>query len=240
MAGVPAFSINPQTMGASGFAVIGAVVNPQTIASLSRHLEGLRESDAVRRKAGGLFGIRDLLNVVPAVRNVAEVDSIKTLVKATIGNSAKLVRGLFFDKSAAVNWKVSWHQDLTIAVRERRDVPGFGKWTIKAGTPHVQPPATVLERMVAIRIHLDDTDQFNGALKVIPGSHLFGRLSQNQIQEMIAEARTVICDVASGGVVVMRPLLLHSSSAGSKPGHRRVIHLEFAAVELPGGLEWAT
>ena len=72
------------------------------------------------------------------------------------------MRGLYFDKLPEANWKVPWHQDLSIAVRARLDVEGFGPWTEKAGVLHAQAPAAVLERMLAVRVHLDDCGRENG------------------------------------------------------------------------------
>lgn len=154
-----------------------------------------------------------------------------------VGADALLVRSLFFDKIAAANWNVPWHQDRTITVRSRIETAGFGPWTIKAGMPHVQPPDSVLEEMISLRIHLDDTDESSGALKVIPGSHRFGRLSPVRVKEL-TESPGIPCVAPRGSVLVMRPLLLHSSSSCAKPTHRRVVHLEFAGTVLPGGLEW--
>ena len=137
------------------------------------------------------------------------------------------------------NWKVPWHQDLTIEVRKKLDVSGFGPWSTKAGVVHVQPPASTLENMLAVRIHLDDCDESNGPLRVIPGSHRLGRLTSEQILRIAAQP-AVRCTVPAGGVMLMRPLLVHASSACRDPRHRRVIHLEFAAGALPAGLEWHT
>jgi ectoine hydroxylase-related dioxygenase (phytanoyl-CoA dioxygenase family) len=163
---------------------------------------------------------------------------VVNIARAFVGDGAKLVRSLFFDKIAEANWKVAWHQDRTIAVRRRIEADGFGPWTIKAGVPHVQPPDSVLENMIALRIHLDDTNELNGALRVIAGSHRMGRLSQTLIQEL-KERPAAICVASRGSILVMRPLLLHSSSACSEPTHRRVIHFEFAGSGLPGGLDWS-
>ena len=130
-----------------------------------------------------------------------------------------------------------WHQDLSIAVKERKDVLGFGAWSTKAGIVHVQPSASVLERLLTIRIHLDDCDESNAPVRVIPGSHLQGRMSTEQIHQ-ISTAPALSCIVAAGRVLLMRPLLLHATSASQSPLHRRVIHIEFASCPLPGGLEW--
>jgi ectoine hydroxylase-related dioxygenase (phytanoyl-CoA dioxygenase family) len=128
-------------------------------------------------------------------------------------------------------------QDLTIVVRERREVPGFGPWTIKAGINHVQPPADILNHILGIRLHLDESGPDNGPLRVVPGSHKQGRLSAEKVAEW-QKANSVVCTVPRGGALLMRPLLLHASSACVAPKPRRVIHLEFAAGPLPGGLEW--
>ena len=95
------------------------------------------------------------------------------------------VRALLFDKPPEANWKVPWHQDLSIAVRHKRDITGFGPWSNKAGVLHVQPRVNVLESMLTVRIHLDDCGKQNGALRVIPGSHTRGRLTDTEIRKAI-------------------------------------------------------
>ena len=136
------------------------------------------------------------------------------------------------------NWKVAWHQDLTIAVEKRIDLEGFGPWTKKAGVTHVQPPVAVLEGMLALRVHLDDCHIGNGALRVMSGSHKRGRLSHEAISACTKMEMPTVCEVPRGGVLLMKPLLLHSSSASAKPLPRRVIHFEFSSSELPEGLSW--
>jgi ectoine hydroxylase-related dioxygenase (phytanoyl-CoA dioxygenase family) len=158
-------------------------------------------------------------------------------MEAILGPECLAVRGIFFNKTRSSNWKVVWHQDVTIAVREHKDVDGFGPWTMKAGVLHVQPPPEVLSGILAIRLHLDESRNENGPLRVIAGSHRVGRLSPEQIERWGKE-NSVICTVPKGGALVMRPLLLHASSSCSIPKSRRVIHLEFAATELARGLYW--
>ncbi len=43
----------------------------------------------------------------------------------------KLVRAIYFDKTSEANWSVAWHQDKTIAVKEKVNIPGFEPWSIK-------------------------------------------------------------------------------------------------------------
>ena len=173
------------------------------------------------------------------MKQLAESAPLIDLAQSLLGPNARPVKGILFDKTSAANWKVPWHQDLTIAVTERREVDGFGPWTEKAGLPHVQPSLAVLKELLAFRIHLDDCGEDNGALKVLPRTHCFGRLSSNkQISDLRREIQEVTCSAKAGDVLLMRPLLLHSSAPATQPSRRRVIHLEYSADDLPGSLEW--
>jgi ectoine hydroxylase-related dioxygenase (phytanoyl-CoA dioxygenase family) len=159
------------------------------------------------------------------------------MAEAVLGKHCFAVKGTFFNKTLESNWKVAWHQDLTIMVRKRKEVAGFGPWTVKEGIVHVQPTTEVLSGILAIRLHLDESGPDNGPLRVLPGSHKQGRLSAEKVAGW-QKAKSVAGTVPCGGALLMRPLLLHASSAGFVPKPRRVIHLEFTADELPDGLEW--
>jgi ectoine hydroxylase-related dioxygenase (phytanoyl-CoA dioxygenase family) len=207
-----------------GFAAIRPCVDKETLKGL-----GSKLSD-------NSYAMRNLL-AMPIVRELARSPAVRTLAEAVLGKNCFGIKGTLFNKTRESNWKVVWHQDLTIMVRERKEIRGFGRWTVKSGIAHVQPPADVMSRILALRLHLDESGEENGPLRVIPGSHKQGRLSPKEIAEWRKKG-SVTCTVPRGGVLVMRPLLLHASSACVVPKSRRVIHLEFAAVELPDGLEW--
>ncbi len=183
-------------------------------------------------------GLRNLLRDCPSVTNWASAPRLKMLIRSHLPDEPFAVRALFFDKTQQANWRVAWHQDLTIAVTRRIDVDGFGPWSMKSGVPHVQAPATMLAQMVTVRLHLDDCDESNGALKVIPKSHRDGKLSSNAIVAWRESSSVVTCTVKRGGVLLMRPLLLHASSSAVRAAHRRVVHVEYAGANLPGGLRW--
>jgi len=215
-----------------GYCVIEGVLGSDEVARLL----ALVESDLA--KPDGRGGVRNLLNF-RAMRGLAESAAVREVVDVALGPGAQPVRGILFDKTGAANWKVPWHQDVTIAVAKRVETEGYGPWSRKDGVTHVQPPASVLEQMVSVRIHLDDCPEKNGALKVVPGSHTMGKIQERRIPEVVAQGTVTVCEAMAGGALVMRPLLVHSSSAASKPGHRRVIHFDFATGELAGGLIWA-
>jgi ectoine hydroxylase-related dioxygenase (phytanoyl-CoA dioxygenase family) len=163
---------------------------------------------------------------------------VREIVKAVLGDGAVVVRATLFDKTPGANWKVPWHQDLTIAVDGRVERDGYGPWSVKNGVTHVQPPSEVLERMVTVRVHLDPCPVTNGALRVMPGTHGLGRVDQNDVSGYVDESGVVVCAAGAGDALVMRPLLLHASSASTAPGHRRVLHFDYAVGGLGDGVEW--
>lgn len=225
------------TIERDGFALLPPILDEATLAELTRAIEHQSTLDAVPNRRGQ-FAMRHLLERVPKVREIAQSPAIRDLMRALLGDDARVVRGLLFDKTPQANWKVPWHQDLTIAVREKREIEGFGPWSLKDDVVHVQPPVKVLSRMLTLRLHLDDCDESNGALRVLPGSHRVGKLSAGQIADWRERTNEVLCSCKRGEVLLMQPLLLHASSAGTSPHHRRVVHLEGSADELPPQLEW--
>jgi ectoine hydroxylase-related dioxygenase (phytanoyl-CoA dioxygenase family) len=211
------------------------VITPQKAHALIETIDSMHHGPSRRERDGRTDALRNL-RALPAVREFSESSSVRDLVEPVLGPAARVVRGLLFDKMPGANWKVAWHQDRSICVAERIEVPGYGPWSTKAGVVHVQPPTAVLENMLTLRLSLDACGPDNGPLRVLPGSHAHGLLSEQQIVALRAQGQPVACTLAAGGALLMRPLLLHSSSAAMSPNHRRDIHLEFAAGELAGGL----
>jgi ectoine hydroxylase-related dioxygenase (phytanoyl-CoA dioxygenase family) len=220
-----------EQLAVEGWASTPPLFSDSMLDALIDDLSSVLESGASRG------GTRHLLDI-PAVQELADSEPVRAIAESALGKDCFAVRGILFDKTPTANWKVTWHQDLTIAVSERRELQGFGPWSVKEDVPHVQPPVAILERMVAVRIHLDECGPENGPVRVIPGSHKFGRMSGAAIDVWKEEHTAIDCTVPRGGILAFFPLLLHSSSPSILPKHRRVIHLEFAAADLPGGLEW--
>ena len=231
-------SIIDRQLAQAGYAVVPALLTAGAVARLAAAIEGAQPDPGLREKNSRVYAMRNLLSLVPEVRELAASAAIRALVAPVVGPSARVARGLLFDKAPGANWKVAWHQDLSIAVRRRVDVDGYGPWSVKAGVTHVQPPVEVLRGMLTVRLSLDDCGPDNGPLNVLPGSHSAGVLSPAQVAQWRQAVPPVGCHVPAGGALLMRPLLLHASSEAASPGHRRVVHLEYAAGDLPGGLEW--
>lgn len=187
----------------------------------------------------GRGGVRGLL-AHPTVIRVILHEQFGEYLWSVIGRELVAVKATLFDKTMETNWRGEWHQDRVIAVRERLDVHGYGPWSVKLGVPHVEPPSSVLEQMIAVRIYLDECGPENGPLRVLSGSHLLGKLTQDAIQRRVDREKPVELHVAKGAVVLMRPLLLHASAAARVPSHRRVLHIEFAPAEAISPLQWHT
>ena len=222
-----------QQVEAGGFYIIPALISSQEVEEL---LSALDCADVMVTRSRG---VRNLASKVPAIVDLAASSPIRQLVDAVLGSEAALVRSILFDKLDGLNWSLPWHQDVTIAVQRRIDVVGYGPWSVKEGVHSVQPPKQVLERMISVRVHLDDCGVENGALQVIAGSHQAGKLSAEARDRLATIESPVICSTSAGGGLVMRPLLLHSSGASRHSSHRRVVHLDFAAEPLTGGLDWS-
>ena len=219
-----------------GYAIQENILSETEIDELIDSVERRQDGEGLLRQ-GRIFAVRNLLDL-PESRALATATTVLELARAIVGDQAFAVRGILFDKIPEANWKVPWHQDVTVAVKEKKEIEGFGPWSTKAGILHVQPPASVLERMISIRLHLDDCTESNGALHIIPGSHRSGRIAESEIPSILAKSQAHVCAVQRGGALLMRPLLLHASSASQTPAHRRVVHLDFAGEQLPSPLKW--
>lgn len=163
---------------------------------------------------------------------------IGAVAATVLGTSSRPVRAILFNKSLETNWSLAWHQDRTICVKERRKAPGFGPWTVKSGMIHVAPPFDLLTRMVTLRVHLDDVPSTNAPLLVALGSHTRGPIALRDVHSIVASCGTATCIAETGDIWLYATPIIHASEAASKPASRRVLQVDFAAEELPYGLEW--
>lgn len=220
-----------------GFTVVENIYSEEEIGQISDLINQADSSNETFRKSSDLFAIRQFLKQVPETHRLIFNDALQALINSLFGGEYFVVKSIYFDKPEQSNWFVAYHQDLTISVDNKIAVDGFGPWTKKQNQYAVQPPLSILESNFTIRIHLDETDEQNGALKVIDGSHSKGIYRPEHI-DWTMEKET-ICNVPRGGVMIMKPLLLHSSGRTTNSKKRRVIHIEFSNTELPEGLNWS-
>lgn len=212
----------------AGFAAVAGVLGFDACADVATALDGV---------SSGRADSRNLLDV-PTCQRLAAMFKAHAQVGSLLPQEAVAVQCTLFDKSESNNWLVALHQDLSIPVQEgvaHRDCSG---WSEKEGVPYVQPPVAVLESLVAVRAHLDDCGPANGPLRVVPGSHRHGRLPTEAARALREQRGAFECTARRGDVLVMRPLLLHSSSKAQAPARRRVLHFLFGPRQLPCGLKW--
>ncbi|KMQ67942.1 phytanoyl-CoA dioxygenase [Chryseobacterium sp. FH2] len=220
-----------------GFTVINNIFSNEEIEKISETIQNIDTSKDTFRKSEDLFAIRQFLKEIPEIKDLILNDNIKTIVKEIFGDNYFVVKSIYFDKPEKSNWYVAYHQDLTISVDKKIELINFGPWTTKQNQFAVQPPLDILENVYTIRIHLDDTDKNNGALKVIPKSHSKGIYRPETIDWNVETEE--ICHVEKGGIMIMKPLLLHGSNRTTNGMKRRVIHIEFSDIELPEKLKWS-
>lgn len=233
---MPSFHYHKNKVKEDGFTIINDVFTNEQAENLISIIEQATHANSNFRKENDLFAIRNLLGEIPEIQPYLWTERLNEVIDNVFGSDYFLVKAIYFNKPPLSNWLVTWHQDTKISVDTQVETDGFGQWTLKQGLPSVQPSLDVLENIYTIRLHLDDCDETNGALKVIPTTHKLGVLKDKDIQEM--DKTSEICPVSKGGLMIMRPLLVHSSSKSTSARHRRVIHLEFSSKQLPNGLKW--
>lgn len=221
----------------NGFTVIDSVFTDDEIKKIIEVIQNADTSAENFRKSDDLFAVRQFLKEVPEIKSLVFNGNVKAIIRELFGEKYFVVKSIYFDKPETSNWYVAYHQDLTISVDKKLEMQGFGPWTTKKNQFAVQPPLPVLENIYTIRIHLDDTDENNGALKVVPGSHAKGIYRPETIDWNVETEE--ICKVEKGGIMIMKPLTLHGSNRTTDGRRRRVIHIEFSDVELPEELNWS-
>lgn len=212
-----------------GSSVLNKIYTKRELGHINRLLSDLEQDERA-------YAHRNILQKKPELFPALFNENLKQVIRG-MDKKAFLVKSIYFDKPQNANWFVGWHQDVPIAVKERKDVDGYEKWTFKEGMHAVRPPLAINDNMFTLRIHLDTTTESNGALKVVPGSHK-KQFSQEEMKLITENASETVCSVDAGGVHLMKPLLLHSLSRSQNQKRRRVLHLEFASIALDGGLEW--
>jgi ectoine hydroxylase-related dioxygenase (phytanoyl-CoA dioxygenase family) len=204
-----------------GFAIIPDVLPSEQTEKL---LEGISAGAPRRSRAG----VRHALGLGPVAR-LAQQPNVIELARAVLGPAAFPYRATLFDKSPKSNWLVVWHQDTALPLREHREAAGWGPWSVKEGIVCAHAPAAALSQVLALRIHLDDSTALNGPLRVLPATHALGVLDDDRIHELSTKTMPFECSVSAGGILAMRPLLIHSSSKSHADADRRVLHIEYAA-----------
>jgi len=204
-----------------GFAILPRVLG---IEEIERLLDGISGAAPRRSRAG----VRHALGLSP-IAELARHPNVIEHARAVLGPAAFPYRATLFDKSPTSNWLVVWHQDTALPLRERRETTGWGPWSVKEGVAYAHAPTAALKVILALRIHLDHSTTLNGPLRVLRGTHRLGVLDDDRVHELATKMPQVECLVPAGGILAMRPLLIHSSSKSQVEAERRVVHIEYAS-----------
>jgi ectoine hydroxylase-related dioxygenase (phytanoyl-CoA dioxygenase family) len=223
-------TILQETVEERGFAIVADLILANEIVDLSAEFS---QASLQRSRAG----VRHALKL-PSLAALANGSRLVGIAQDILGGEAVPFRATLFGKSAEANWLVAWHQDTALPLRQRSEKPGWGPWSVKEGVVYAHAPAEALMRVVALRIHLDDSGAANGPLRVLPGTHRAGVLTDEQIRALGHEVPAVDCSIMKGGVLAMRPLVVHASSKSQSEMARRVLHIEYTnSMTIAEGLE---
>lgn len=221
-----------ERVASDGFAIVPDVLSEREIAELQGMLD---RSKLPRSRAGMRHALRNA-----SVAALARDSRLIAMAQEVLGSAALPFRATLFDKSPTSNWLVVWHQDTALPLRERRETAGWGPWSIKDGVNYAHAPASALEYVLALRLHLDDSVAENGPLRILPETHIRGVLSDEALHELSTQIQAVDCIVPRGGILAMRPLVVHASSKSQSSAPRRVLHIEYAvSSSIADGLELA-
>lgn len=212
----------------------------QLLSDGAQHFPAAFDAAEVAALIDALSPLRDRpgARLATAPRLAALLGPADSIAQALLGPAARAVGAKLFDKSPARNWSLGWHQDRTVPVRRRLEVPGFGQWTIKSGIAHCVPPFEILECGLTLRIHLDPVGEANAPLLVAPGSHRLGPVAEHEVADAVSRFGRRACLAEAGDVWVYSAPILHASDRARAPGRRRVLQLLYSADDLPSGLEW--
>ncbi len=230
------YSQNKVELESKGYSIVDTLYTANEVLELQKCLEQANPDSSSFLKTKDLFAIRQLFITVPEIADLIFNTKLKLLLSQFFKDAYFLSKAIYFDKPKESNWFVPFHQDLSISVNKKTEWNDFKNWTFKKGQHGVQPPLHILQDTLTVRIHIDDTDKNNGALKVIPQSHLKGIIRKESKDWNIDNART--CVVKKGSAMLMKPLTLHASNRTTNSKKRRVIHLEFNSHNLPETLDW--
>jgi ectoine hydroxylase-related dioxygenase (phytanoyl-CoA dioxygenase family) len=220
----------------NGFTILDDIFDGHEVDNLIAIINNVETDKPTFRKTDDLFAIRRFFKELPGVVPHVFNPKLKHVINSLFGKAYFVVKSIYFDKPSLSNWFVAYHQDLTISVDKKLASEGFVNWTVKQGQYAVQPPVEIPEDNFTIRIHLDDTDEYNGALKVIAGTHKLKVIGMKDFDSDVEKETT--CAVKKGGIMIMKPLLLHASGRTVNDKQRRVIHIELSKAVLPEPLAW--
>lgn len=225
----PATDNYVETYRENGYVILPGFITAREVGSLLQVLEKNGAPD---------YSVLPHLLAIPGITALLQSPRMLAIVEAVIGNNAQLANSIILDKTKDNNWGLDWHQDTKVAVNQRIEIPGYTNWTVEQGIHHVVLPAGLYDRKLYMRLHLDDCDSSNGAIWMLPGTHKLGIVPQSEIQAVVTGIPIQQCEVKSGDVMLMHPLLLHKSPYSLSAAGRRILQADYTTITAENGLEW--
>lgn len=205
-----------------GFTIIEGLITEDQLSQIEQQLMQFKLTNA---------GSRELLTQ-PWCQQLAETLKMNAQLAHLLPINTVAIQCTYFKKTAEKNWLVALHQDLSIPVRHYLSAEGFSGWSHKQNMLFVQPPIQYMEQLVAVRVHIDDCLHEHGPLKVVAGTHRDGKIAEADLPRIRDQIGEQECTVVKGDAVIMRPLIVHSSSKAIQTNGRRVLHFLFAPATL--------
>src|SRR5499426_3806587 len=171
-----------------------------------RECDDLIEAAPLGLQGRSRAGARHLM-AIPAIEAAVKDERLLRIARRALSQGTVPFRATLFDKSSMANWLVVWHQDTALPLESRNNSTEWGPWSLKAGILYAHAPTWALSRVLALRISLDASTSENGPLRVIPGSHLAGVLSDDEILGLARTCENIVVLVPRGGVLAKSPLL---------------------------------
>lgn len=220
----------------NGYSILSDLYTSDEVEQILTCIEKAEILNDSSTRTKDLFAIRQVVKNIPELGDLLFNKKLTQLMSDLYDSHYFLTKSIYFDKPSTSNWFVAYHQDLSISVDKKLELEDYHNWTFKKGLYGVQPPIQILEDTITVRIHLDNTNENNGALRVIPKSHLNGVIRSESEHWNLENEK--VCKVKKGGIMLMKPLTLHASNRTTNGKRRRVIHLEFNKHNLVKPLNW--
>ncbi len=184
-------------------------------------------------------GMRNLMSC-PEIAKLAADDRLVHITENITGQPMVPFKATLFKKTGKANWLVAFHQDTALPLEGKTEETGWGPFSLKEGVIFAHAPTSALQKILAIRIHLDASLEENGPLRVIANSHHKRILDDQEFARIVKDGEEVKCLVGRGGVIAMSPLIFHASSKSIGNQPRRVLHIEYAAsMDMGKGIKLA-
>lgn len=182
-----------------GFSILKYIYTKREIRNIKRELH--RHFKETNKH---ITDIKDLFKDIPSIKPLLFNQNLSKILKS-ICETPLLSEATYTERPNNSKEYLSWHQDFDFGKKENGNKQ---------------------KSSFLVFIYLDDVDHKNGALGVVPGSHN-KILSDAEIETIANNSIPYVCETPSGGLLLMKPLLLHAWQEPTSQMKRGVIKLGF-------------